>query len=207
MTDLIMEELNIKSVVFEKNLDTFMDFSLKPNFKVAGPVLGSLLKPFGAAVAALDPKETVALLEKDGQIELVIASQPNAIAGQPDAAQPIVIEKDLIDVKISAKEGFAVAMENNVFVILDTTLTDELVSEGLAREFVSKIQQMRKQKDFDMSDRIRIYYQADDAVSAAMEAHGDYIMKETLALELQKRDGLTEYDLNGHKTGLDVERT
>jgi isoleucyl-tRNA synthetase len=66
---------------------------------------------------------------------------------------------------------------------------------------------MRKQKDFDMSDRIRIYYQADDAVSAAMEAHGDYIMKETLALELQKRDGLTEYDLNGHKTGLDVERT
>ena len=97
-------------------------------------------------------------------------------------------------------------MEDNVFVILDTTLTDELVSEGLAREFVSKIQQMRKQKDFDMSDRIRIYYKADDAVAKAMEDHGDHIKTETLALELHEREGLTEYDLNGHKTGLDVER-
>lgn len=213
MADLIMEELNVKQVTFEKDLDTYMDFALKPNFKVAGPVLGSRLKAFGAAVAALDPKATVAALESAGSIELELDGEN------------VTIEKDLVDVRISAKEGFAVAMENNIFVILDTTLTEDLVDEGLAREFVSKIQQMRKQKDFEMGDRIRIFYEADEAVRRAMDAHRAYIMKETLAVELapagegdsaaagasqapagSAAGGLPTFDLNGHKTGLDVVR-
>lgn len=75
------------------------------------------------------------------------------------------ISKDMVDVKISAKEGFAVAMENNVFTILDTTVTPELAEEGLARELVSKVQQMRKQNDYEMMDKIHIYLSADDDVA------------------------------------------
>jgi hypothetical protein len=78
----------------------------------------------------------------------------------------VEITKELVDTRISAKEGFTVAMENNVFTILETTITPELTMEGLARELVSKVQQMRKQKDFEMMDHIAISVKADDEVKA-----------------------------------------
>ena len=101
------------------------------------------------------------------------------------------------------------AMENNIFTILDTTLNDELIDEGLARELISKVQQMRKQKDFEMMDNIVITIEADDAVKAAVSKHADYIRKETLAVEIAEAGadaGLDKFDLNGHKTGIDVKR-
>ena len=120
--------------------------------------------------------------------------------------EDINITPDMVDVKITAKEGFAVAMENNVFTILDTTITPELESEGLARELISKVQQMRKQNDYEMMDNINIYVDADDDIKAAIEAHKDYIMKETLAVSISEKEGLDTVNLNGHKTGLDIER-
>ena len=97
-------------------------------------------------------------------------------------------------------------MENNIFTLLDTTLTPELIDEGLARELISKVQQLRKQADYEMMDQIVITLDADDAVKAAVAKHADYIKSETLAVEL--KDGACEhtYDLNGHKTGIQVER-
>ena len=197
LTPLIMEELNVKKVVFEKDLDKFMNFSLKPNFKVAGPVLGGKIKSFGGALAKADAAALVAALEADGKAQIDLDGEP------------FTVEKDYVDIRISAKEGFAVAMENNVFTILDTTLTDELIDEGLARELISKVQQMRKQKDFEMMDNIVITVEADDAVKAAIEKHKDYICKETLAVEIADGAadaGLDKYDLNSHKTGIDVKR-
>ena len=195
MADLIKEELNVKEVVFEKELDKYMNLSLKPNFKVAGPVLGGKIKAFGAAIAKLDPKAAVAALDRDGKFAMELDGEE------------LVVEKDMFDVRIAAKEGFAVAMENNVFVILDTTLTAELKSEGLAREIISKIQQLRKQKDFEMTDRICIYCHGDEEFKSALQEHKEYIMNETLALEVKEKDEpLQEYDLNGHKTGIDVEK-
>jgi isoleucyl-tRNA synthetase len=115
-----------------------------------------------------------------------------------------------VDVRIEAKEGFAVAMENNVFAILDTEITPELEAEGIAREVVSKIQQMRKQNDYEMMDNIKIYLDADEDVCAAVEAYKDYIMKETLAVEICGGDAagaeLSKVNLNGHKSGLALER-
>ena len=193
LTPLIKEELNIKEVLFESKLDAYMNYSLKPNFKVAGPVLGKNIKAFGAALGQADPAETVAALDADGKITLDINGES------------MEISKDMVDVKISAKEGFAVAMENNVFTILDTTVTPELAEEGLARELISKVQQMRKKNDYEMMDKIRIYLSADEDVAAAVESYRDYIMKETLAESIETKDGLDEEDLNGHKTGLAVE--
>lgn len=195
LTPLIMEELNVKKVVFEKELDQYMNYSLKPNFKVAGPMLGKNIKAFGGALAKADAAEVAAKLESEGKITLELNGEPAGITA------------DMVDMRISAKEGFAVAMENNIFTILDTTLNKELVDEGLARELISKVQQLRKQNDYEMMDNIKIFIHADDEVSAAVEAHRDYIMKETLAMEIGEGSDLKEYDLNGHKTGIDIARS
>lgn len=194
LTPLIMEELNVKNVVFETKLDKFMDYSLKPNFKVAGPILGKNIKAFGGALAKVDPAEIVNKLETENQAVIDLNGED------------FTINKELVEIKINAKEGFAVAMEDNVFTILDTTINQELVDEGLARELISKIQQLRKQNDFEMMDNIKIYVKADDEVKKAIDAHKEYILKETLAVELIEKEVSDEYDLNGHKTGIDVEK-
>ncbi|MGN0701562.1 MAG: isoleucine--tRNA ligase [Lentihominibacter sp.] len=194
MADLITEELNIKKVIFENNLDEYMNYSLKPNFRVAGPALGGNIKAFGAAMAKADPKEVLAKLEAEGVLKLELNGET------------VDITPDMVDVKIDAKEGFAVAMANNVFTILDTTITPELEAEGLARELISKIQQMRKSNNYEMMDNIRISVEADDDVKSAVDIHRDYIMKETLAVSIQPAEGLDKVNLNGHETGLAVER-
>ena len=194
LTPLIMEELNVKKVCFADQLGEYMDFSLKPNFKVAGPVLGKKIKAFGGALAKEDPAAFNAKLEAEGKVAMELDGETYEI------------EKDFVDVRISAKDGFAVAMENNVFTILETTITDELISEGLARELVSKVQQMRKQNNYEMMDNIEIFVCADADVKKAVESFGEYIKKETLAVSITEKDGLDEFDLNGHKTGLGVER-
>ena len=194
LTPLIMEELNVKKVIFENKLDEYMNYALKPNFKVAGPVLGKNIKAFGGALAKADAADVVAKLEVDGKIVMEIGGEN------------VEITDEMVDVKISAKDGFAVAMENNVFTILDTTVTPELAEEGLAREIVSKIQQLRKQNDYEMMDNIKIYVEADDEVKAAVESYKDYIMNETLAVSIEDKNGLDTFDINGYKTGLGVEK-
>lgn len=195
MSDLLKDELNVKAVVFEKELDQFMNLSLKPNFKVAGPALGGKIKAFGGAIAKAVASDVVKELEGKGQIDMEIDGET------------FTVEKDFIDIRIEAKEGFTVAMENNLFVILETRITPELLMEGIAREMVSKIQQMRKQNDYEMMDNINIYYRGNEAVKEMLETYGDYIMRETLAVTItESEESLTEYDLNGNKTGLGIRR-
>ena len=112
----------------------------------------------------------------------------------------------MVDVRIDAKEGFAVAMENNVFAVLDTGLNADLVNEGYVREIISKVQQLRKQNSYEMMDNINIYLNADDEIAAAVKEYRDYIMKETLAHNIDRGDDLAEYNINGHKTGIGVEK-
>lgn len=153
------------------------------------------IKAFGAALAACDAKTVVGEMEAAGQAVITVDGTPTEISSE------------LVDVTISAKEGFVVSMENNVFTILDTAITQELKEEGLAREFISKIQQMRKGYDFDMMDQIRIYYTADAEAEKALMNHKAYIMEETLAVSMEPGgDGLEEYKLNGHDTGIQVEK-
>jgi isoleucyl-tRNA synthetase len=116
------------------------------------------------------------------------------------------ITEDMLDVRISSKEGFVVGMDNNVFVILDTTLTQELIDQGYVREVISKIQQLRKQADFEMMDEIKISLCADDDIKAAVEGAKEFIMDETIAKSLEYAEGLPEFDINGHKTGIAVEK-
>jgi isoleucyl-tRNA synthetase len=193
LADLMMEELNVKEVVFEKDLDKFMNFQLKPNFKIAGPVLGSKIKDFAGFLQEQNAKDIVQKLESGQELKILLGEETFSIT------------KEFLDVRIDAKEGFSVAMENNLFTILDTNLTPALIQEGLARELVSKVQQMRKQKDFEMMDRIHIYLNADQEVWDAVKTHREYIMSETLSLEILAVDQeLNATNINGHKAGLDV---
>ncbi len=195
LTPLIEEELNVKKVVFEKDLDGYMNFSLKPNFRAAGPVFGAKVKDFGAYMAKVSPKEFISEIEEKGKVTVNLGGEDFDVV------------KDYLDIRISAKEGFAVAMENNIFTILDTALNEDLIKEGLARELISKVQQMRKAKNFEMMDNIKIFLAGDDEVKAALSEYETYIKSETLALEmLFVEKDMETYDLNGHKTGIDVER-
>jgi isoleucyl-tRNA synthetase len=195
LTPLIMDELNVKEVVFEKQLDQYMNFTLKPNFKVAGPVFGGKIKDFAAALSGTDAAEAASKLEAGEEILLIVGGEETRI------------NRDLVEVKIMAKEGFTVAMENNLFTILDTTISRDLLQEGLARELVSKVQQLRKQHDFEMMDHIRIQIQADPEVQEAVEKHIQYIRSETLAEEVNySGEEMEKVDLNGHPTGIQVEK-
>lgn len=190
LTPLIEEELNIKEVHFEKDLSEYMNYQLKPNFKVAGPVLGGDIKAFGELLAKADPSEYVGM----DTVKVTLGDKEYEITA------------DMVEVKITAKEGFAVAMENNVFTILDTNLNQELIDEGLAREIVSKVQQLRKQNEFEMMDNIDIVLACDDEVKAAVEKHKDYIMTETLAVTLEEGQAEDKFDINGHETGISVSK-
>ena len=117
------------------------------------------------------------------------------------------VTKEMVDIRYSSKEGFDVATENNNFIILNTTLTTELIEEGIARELVSKVQNLRKEKDFNIVDRIRLYYKTDDEAKEAIQHFEEFIKNETLSLELIEKENLSyQIDLNGHETTIDVEK-
>jgi isoleucyl-tRNA synthetase len=193
---LIQEELNVKEVVFAKNLNDYMNFTLKPNFKTLGPVLGAKMKLMAPALSKLDAAVYAPKLEAGETVTVDLDGEA------------MEINKEYVMITIAAKEGFTVAMENNLFIIIDTTLTKELIDEGYAREFISKVQQMRKTANFEMMDKISISYNGDDEIASAVEMHKDYIMQETLAEKVERvtDTGLETQDLNGHETGMKVEK-
>jgi Isoleucyl-tRNA synthetase (EC 6.1.1.5) len=190
---LIEEELNIKQVVFEENLGDFMNYALKPDFKVAGPVLGKNVKLLGKALASAPASEVVAKLEADGSFVIELDGQS------------LELRKDFIDIRISAKEGFNVQMFNNKFIILDTSLNQDLLDEGCAREFVSRIQQLRKSSGYEVMDRIDISYSSDAQMDRAIEIFTDFIKTETLADTITIKAGVGEvFSLNGHDTRIEL---
>ena len=188
LDDLIKEELNVKNIVFEDDFTKYMDFKIKPNFKEAGKVLGSKMKDF---VSFLDNLS-------DSEVRSIVNGNSITFDG-------MTIGNELLDVKIASKDGMKVSMENNNFIILNTTLNDDLIREGIAREIVSKVQNLRKEKGFDIENRIILYYNG--SLDDVLDEFGDYIKKETLALEIVKDDDLkNEYKINDIVLYLDVKK-
>ncbi|MBQ9854433.1 MAG: isoleucine--tRNA ligase [Bacilli bacterium] len=191
---LIIEELNIKEVTFVDNLGEFMNFSVKPNFKAVGKTLGSLVKEFQNKLEFLS-NDDILTLQNGGNITMTL--------GDTDYE----IDPSMVDIRISSKEGYNVGTENNNFIIIDTTLTDELICEGFARETVSKVQQIRKNNNFDVIDRVIIYYEANEEYSNKISNYIDFIKNETLATEIISTENLDEvYDINGCEVKFRVEK-
>ena len=117
------------------------------------------------------------------------------------------IKEDYIDTRINSKEGYDVAVENNNLIILDTNLTKELISEGLARETISKIQNLRKSNGYEIMDRIIIHYSSNEEYTNSINDYLDIIKKETLANDIIKEDNIEDIiDINEYKVGIKLEK-
>ena len=194
LVNLIKEELNVKEVVFVSDLTKYMNFTIKPNFKVCGAMFGPKMKDYQTALNDLN-KDDIDLLLKEETITI------DFDGGRLD------ITPDMVDVRIDAKEGFNVGMVNNKFIILNTELTRDLLLEGLAREAVSKIQNLRKTTGLEISDRIKLYYNGDDEIKETFNMFKKYIMDETLSIVFEEtNDNLDIIDINGHNVGIKIEK-
>ena len=192
LTPLIKEELNVKEVVFINDISKYMNFSVKPNFKEVGKVLGPKIKEFQTRLTELS-KEQIDDLRNNKEITIILDNED------------FKVNSNMVLINSLSKEGFDVALEDNDFIILNTELTEDLIKEGIAREFVSKIQNIRKQKDFDIVDRISIYYTSDEEVDDSIDKFKEFIKNETLALEIIKKECTNKIDLNGHEAYVDIE--
>ena len=194
LTELIKEELNVKEIKFVDDLSIYMNYEVKPNFKVCGPLLGSSIKSFQGYVKNFNYGD-IKNLEEGTEVKINLDGKE------------ITITYDMLDVRITSKEGFNSTHEGNNFIVLNTTLNKDLINEGIARELISKIQQLRKNKDFNIVDRINIYYSHNDEIEEAIEEYRDMIMKDTLAEQIDERNDLTEeFNINGIEVKLDVAR-
>ena len=194
LVDLIKEELNVKKVTYIDDLSVYMNFEVKPNFKVVGKVFGPKIKSYQKELSSLTDEE-ISKLQNNESIKMTIEGEE------------FNITPDMVDIRVSAKEGYDAKKENNNFIILNTNLTDELIGEGIARELISKVQNLRKQKDFDVADRIKLYYSSNEKFDLVIRDFEEMIKKETLSLEIIKKNDLTEeFDLNGINVKLDVEK-
>ena len=185
LDDLILDELNIKEVEYVADETTLCDVSFKANFKTLGRKCGPKMKAVAAAIAAMRG-----------------FSAPQTVEGVELTDEDVLVTR-------TPKAGMVVASEGAIVVGLETTLTHELVAEGNAREFVSHVQSMRKDADFEVTQRISVTVEADDEMKAAIEAHRDYVTAETLAtsLEFATCGDAAAVDLNGHSTKIRVEKT
>ena len=194
LVDLIKEELNVKEVKFIKDVENYMNFIVKPNFKEVGKVFGPLIKEFQNKLLELSI-EDINKLKNNETLNMEIGNSNYEIT------------ESMVDIRTTSKEGFDVSTDTNNFIILNTELTNDLVMEGIARELISKVQNMRKSKDFDIADRITLYYNGDDEVTEAVTKFNEFIKKDTLSISIVVKFNLTEeVDLNGHMTYIDVEK-
>lgn len=192
LTELIKEELNVKNVIFENDLSKYMNLKVKPNFKVCGKMFGKDINEYAKLLDTLDNDNINKL--KNNEAIIVKFKDEN-----------IKINSDMVDIRVESKEGFDTTMENNNFIILNTTLTKDLINEGIARELVSKVQNIRKNKDLDVADRIKLYYSGD--IKDIIDEFVDYIKRETLSEDIIEDSSITdEYNLNGIIVKLDVEK-
>ena len=192
LTDLIKEELNVKEVIFENDLTKYMTLNIKPNYKVCGKMFGKEINNFSNTLLNMN-QEDISKLQNN---EVVKINFNNEI---------IEVNNDMVDIRVSSKEGFDAASLNNNFIIIDTKLDEDLIMEGIARELISKVQNLRKEKNYNVTDRINLIYSGD--ISDVIDNFREYIMKETLAEEISVSDKITnEYDLNGHIVKVDVKR-
>lgn len=195
--DLIAQELNVKRVSFSAEEAKWVNFTAKANAKVLGPRLGTKMKLILQKVREMSPDQ-VGLLEKNGFVEL---------EGERIALEEVVIERQ-------PKQQGAIQTMGGITVWLDTKLDDTLVAEGMAREFVNRIQKLRKDSGFEVTDRIHLAFDCAPELRRALDAHKKYIQDEVLAQTFTdasvEHDSpgkwTAEQDIDGHAVKVRVEK-
>ena len=196
-TDIIADELNVKSVEFTDDIESFISYTFKPQLKTVGPKYGKLLNGIRQALTQLDGNSAMAQLKASGELKLDI-----------NGSEVVLSEGDLL-IDTAQMEGYVTESDNDIAVVLDTNLTPELVEEGFVREIVSKIQTMRKEAGFEVTDKIRVYVKDNKTIQNIMETHAGEIRSEVLAEEIVS-DQLCgyekEWNINSQKVTLAVEK-
>ena len=179
--DIIIEEINVKTIEFlEDENNDIIRKSAKANFKVIGKKFGKSTQLVANAIKEMN-NDQIGILEKVGQYSLNIAGTNYDIT--------------LEDIEIASEdiEGWLVASEDGITVALDTTLNQQLINEGITREFISKIQNIRKESNYEVLDKINVSYHADDEIVNALTSLKEYIMNEVLATNLENKEITESY--------------
>lgn len=171
--EIIRDELNVKGIEYVGAGETsdIVKKKAKPNFKSIGPKFGKDAKRVAAGISGLNGAE-IGALQENGSIVLT------------NDGESFEIEAEDVEIQYEDIEGWLVAAEGSITVALDTELDEALRAEGLAREFVNRVQKVRKDSGLDVTDRVRLGYEADDELARAIELQQEYIAQETLAVEL-----------------------
>jgi len=177
--DLILAEVNVKEMEFVENTDGILTKKIKPNFKTLGKVYGPRMKEIAAAFATLD-QATISAIQR---AETAGEAYTLALPGGDVTLNPG-------DCQISSEDmpGWLVASQGALTIALDITVTPALRAEGLARELVNRIQNLRKASGFEVTDRINVTVARNAELEKALETHGDYVRAQTLARELTFAD-------------------
>ena len=195
--EIIEDELNVKNVEFTEDVSAFTSYTFKPQLRTVGPKYGKYLKQIQQTLASLDGNQAMAKLKAEGALKLDNISD-----------EVVLCEEDLL-ISMAQKEGYVSDSEGGVTVVLDTNLTPELIEEGMVREIISKLQTMRKEADFEVTDRIHVTYSGSDKVGEIFEKYGENI--KTVVLADTVTEGMTdgyqkEWKINGETVLLGVQK-
>ena len=194
--DILRDELNVKNVEFKEDLSAFTAYSFKPQLRTVGPKYGKHLNAIKEYLANVDGNKAMSELKADGVIKFIADDTEIALA-----------EEDLL-IDAAKMEGYVTEGDNYVTVVIDTTLTPELIEEGYVREVISKIQTMRKDSDFQVTDRIKVYVTGNAKIADVMEKNADEIKRVVLgdAFVMDAAcDNSKEWNINGEKVTIGVE--
>ena len=192
LDSIIKEELNVKEIAYKDDMTEYLTYTLKPNFKVLGKELGPKIKSLQGELKNLSSEEAFSVSKKPLTIKL--------------EGEDFVLTTENTITTIDVKDGYVASNDSKTCVVLDTNLTDELILEGLAREIVRTIQNLRKEMDFVITDHINVYYSGNEKIDKMINMYKDYVMGETLAESITKKElSSKEYDLNGELCRVEVE--
>ncbi len=200
LLDLLADELNVKEITFVEEESELVTYRLLPVNRVLGPKFGRRFPLVRKALASLDAGQAVVTLKAGHPLHLTL-----------EDGSEVTLAPEEVLIQSHAREGFGVAGEGGLVIALDTTITPELAQEGLAREIVRRVQELRKQADYQLTDRILVYYEADEALQEAIEAHRQAIATEVLADDLiatanPTGDITLEDTVDGHRVRLAIRR-
>jgi len=193
--DIIKEELNVKEVVFTDDVREFTSYNFKPQLKTVGPKYGKQLGGIKAYLEQLDGNEAMDVLKNGGALEFTVGDTAVALA-----------EEDLL-IEMAQKEGYMSQEDNHLTVVLDTNLTEQLLEEGFVLEIISKIQTMRKDINFEVTDRINVTITGNDKLADIVKKNEQAISDKVLAtaISYDAPQGETkEWDINGEKAVIGV---
>jgi isoleucyl-tRNA synthetase len=176
--DLILAEVNVKEVAYIDDTASILVKKIKPNFKTLGPRYGKLMKEISNSIAGFTPPEIVAF-ENNGKHSVTINGQQ------------IVLTTEDVEIISEDIPGWQVANDGKLTVALDITVSDDLRYEGIAREFVNRIQNIRKENGFDVTDKITVLIEDHEFVREAVTRHASYIASQTLATAVKLTDTFT----------------